>query len=52
MPGVEVVRVCVSNDIEGNVDIEASPLPLTNMVIVSFVQIWPPVSLLMPFKWS
>ena len=47
---MEVIRVSVSYDIEGDVDIEASPRPLTHMVIVSLVQVWPPVSLLVPFK--
>ena len=52
MPGVEVIRVSVSGDVEGDIDIVTRPRPITNMVIVGLVKIWPPVSLLVPSKWS
>ena len=34
MPGVEVIRVSVPGDVEGDVDIVPLPRTLTNMVIV------------------
>ena len=52
MPGVEVVRVSVPDDVQGDVDIVAGPRPLTYMVMVSLVKIWPPVSILVSSKWS
>ena len=47
VPGVEVVRVIVVGDVQGDVDIEARARSLTNVAEVSLVQIWPPVTLLM-----
>ena len=49
VPGVEVVRVIVVGDVQGDVDIEARARArsLTNVAEVSLVQIWPPVTLLM-----
>ena len=49
---MEVIRVSVPGDVEGDVDIVPRPKPFTNMVIVGLVKIWPPVSLLVPSKWS